>query len=168
MQVYSSKSFVAFVIVLWVVFCAGLLLPLPLWIKILLFVPLMEYTFHEYVHSFVAWLHGIKTESIILTHSKMCCKLVPLPDNDPNKDKIYARIILSGGLFQIAIYTFEITILILSFVSLNNIMPLMFAGAMGFRYNFYDVFPKNCDIRRIIAYSIRCGKSQPLSPLNTK
>lgn len=168
MQVHISKAYIGFVTLLWVVFCAGLFLDLPLWIKVLLFAPVMEFTFHEHVHAFVAWLHGIKIDSIILELDKMCCRLVPLPDTNPNKDKIYARIILSGGLFQSAIYSFEVTILLLSFISLNNIIPLFFAIVLILRFNYHDIFPKNCDIRRIVEYSIRCGKSQRLSPLTSK
>lgn len=168
MQIHCSKSYIAFVVSLWILFCIGLFLDMPLWIKISIFAPLMEFTFHEYIHAFVAWLHGVKVDYIILDINKMTCILVPLPDTYPDKDKIYARIILSGGLFQSAIYSFEITILLLSFADTYNIIPLFFAGVMIIRYNYHDIFPKNCDIRRIVEYSIRCGKSQRLSPLTSK
>jgi len=149
MKLYYSKSFVAVLIFMMVLFILGFVAKLPLWISILLFAPIAEFTFHEYVHAFVAWIYGIKTEYIICNFSTMCCRFEPIL---VKKQDIYYRIVFSGALFQSAIHSFEITILVLSGLFLNNIIPFFFAGAFLFKFILYDILPDRCDLMRTINY----------------
>lgn len=155
MKLYYSKIFLACLIFLIVFFIAGFIVKLPLWIAILLFVPVMEFTFHEYVHAFVAWLYGVKTEYITFEFFKLCCVFETLPNKYPNRNQIYANITLSGSLFQTAIYSFEITFLILSGLALQINLPFFFAGALLFCYVYYDILNKECDFRRVFTWAMR-------------
>lgn len=164
MKLYYSKWFVLALIVLIAFFITGFILKLPFWIAILLLVPILQFTFHEYVHAIVAWLHGAKVEYIMCNFSNMCCKLVPLPQGQ-SSNTIYYRVIFSGGLFQTAIYSFEITLLVLSGLSLHNPMPFIFAFMFLSTFIIYDIVPSRCDIRRTYNYA-KWLESQHLSPLN--
>jgi hypothetical protein len=149
MKLYYSKSFIAVLILMVGLFISGFVNKLPLWIAILLFVPILQFTLHEYIHVFTAWIYGVKTEYVMGNFVTLCCRLSPLPANHPDRDRIYSNITFSGALFQSAIYSFEITILILSGLSLQNNMPFLFAGMLAFCYFWYDILHPQCDFRRV-------------------
>jgi hypothetical protein len=167
MKLYYSKTFIAVLILMIVLFISGFINKLPLWIAILLLVPILQFTLHEYVHVFVAWLYGVKTEYVMCNFSTLCCRFESLSANYPNRDKIYSNITFSGALFQSAIYSFEITILILSGLSLQNNMPFLFAGMLAFCYFWYDILHPQCDFRRVYNRAKQL-QSQSLSRLNFK
>ena len=149
MKLYYSKSFIAVLALMIVLFISGFVNKLPLWIAILLFVPILQFTLHEYIHVVTAWLYGVKTEYVMCNFVTICCKLVPLPVDNLDRDRIYSNITFSGALFESAIYSFEITILILSGLSLQNNVPFFFAGALIVCYIWYDILDKQCDLRRV-------------------
>jgi hypothetical protein len=149
MKLYYSKSFIVSIIFMILLFISGFINKLPLWIAILLFVPIMQFTLHEYIHVFVAWFYGVKTEYVMGNFSTLCCRFESLPANYPNRDKIYSNITFAGAIFQSAIYSFEVTFLILSGLTLHNNIPFFFAGALVFCYFWYDILDERCDFRRV-------------------
>jgi hypothetical protein len=167
MKLYYSKTFIASIIFMILLFISGFVNKLPLWIAILLFVPILQFTLHEYIHVFTAWFYGVKTEYIVGNFATLHCRLSPLPENNPDRNRIYSNITFSGALFQSAIYSFEITILILSGLSLQINMPFLFAGALAFCYFWYDILHPQCDFRRVYNRA-KILQTQPLSPLNSK
>lgn len=152
MKIYYSKSFIIFNLTLIGLFLAGFVIDVPLWVRILLLVPALEFTFHEYVHAFVAWIYNVKLDYMVLNCGNMCCNFIPLPISNPNKNKIALRIVLSGTLFQSAIYSFEVTILILSGLYLNDIIPIFFASLLVLSYFLYDILHPECDFMRVFTY----------------
>jgi hypothetical protein len=164
MKLYYSPIFIISLIFLTLFFIAGFVIKVPLWIAILLFVPIMQFIFHEYIHVFTGWLHGMKTEYIVCNFTTMCCRFETLPMTNPKRDLIYHRCTFAGALFQSAIYSFEITFLILSGFSLKNPMPFIFAAMLLFTFIIYDILPEQCDFMKAIRYA----RAQHLSPLNSK
>ena len=155
MKLYYSKTFIVAISFLTLFFISGFILKLPLWIAILLLVPVLQFTLHEYVHVAVAWAYGVKTEYVMGNFSTLCCKLESLPDDYPNRDQIYSNITFAGALFQSAIYSFEITFLLLSGLALHINLPFFFAGALGFCYFWYDILDRRCDFRRVFTLAMR-------------
>ena len=133
----------------------------------LLLVPLLEFLFHEYIHVLVAKFYGVKVEYIVLNVFTLFCKYKPLPNTNPDRNKIYSRITLSGALFQSAIYSFVITFLILSGLSLQNITPIICAGAFTTMFIINDILDPDCDFMRVLVYAKKI-ETQRLSPLTAK